>query len=195
MLSHRQLLIRATHWKLSALRVEKEQETRQSLAACLLHIRPVGVCQPVSHSHRVRSLQHNSGDRVYFNTTAVTECTSTQQRWQSVLQHNSGDRAHFNTTAVIECTSTQQRWQSVLQHNSGDRAHFNTTAVIECTSTQQRWQSVLQHNSGDRVQHSTDQRQEERRRTAPDVWDRVTLTAYNELTAPSLTARTLIFAT
>ena len=26
------------------------------------------------------ALQHNSGDRVYFNTTAVTECTSTQQR-------------------------------------------------------------------------------------------------------------------
>ena len=108
MLSHRQLLIRATHWKLSALRVEKEQETRQSLAACLLHIRPVGVCQPVSHSHRVRSLQHkNSDDRVRFNATAVTECTSTQQRWQSVLQHTSGDRVYFNTTAVTEC-STQQ---------------------------------------------------------------------------------------
>ena len=74
-----------------------------------------------------------------FNTTAVIECTSTQQRWQGVLQHNSGDRVYL----------TQQRWQSVLQHNSGDRVYFNTTAVIECTSTQQWWQSVLQHNSGD----------------------------------------------
>ena len=92
MLSHRQLLIRATHWKLPDLRVEKEQETRQSLAACLLHIRPVGVCQPVSHGHRVRALQHNSGDRVYFNTTAVTECTSTQQRWQSAALQKTSDR-------------------------------------------------------------------------------------------------------
>ena len=45
---------------------EKEQETRQSLAACLLHVRPVGVCQPVSHGHsghRARAaLQLNSGD-------------------------------------------------------------------------------------------------------------------------------------
>ena len=61
---------------------EKEQETHQSLAACLLHVRPVGVCQPVSHGHsgnRARAaLQHHSGDRVYFNTTAVTGCTSTQ---------------------------------------------------------------------------------------------------------------------
>ena len=158
MLSHRQLLIRATHWKLPALRVEKEQETRRSLTACLLHIRPVGVCQPVSHGHRVRALQHNSGDRVHFNTTAVTECTSTRQRWHSALQHDSGDRVHFNTTAVTQCTSTQQRWQSALQHNSGDRVYFNTTAVTECSTP-------------------TDQRQEERRWTAPDVWDRVTLTA------------------
>ena len=71
----------------SGRRIRRQiRETGQGEGAgnCLLHVRPVGVSQPVSHGHsghRARAaLQHNIGDRVYFNTTSVIECTSTQQR-------------------------------------------------------------------------------------------------------------------
>ena len=61
---------------------EKELETGQRDRSGRRNWRQVRVPAALQHSSgdRARARQNNSGDRVYFNTTAVKECTLTQQR-------------------------------------------------------------------------------------------------------------------